>query len=86
MKTYVKPAMMALSISANDQLCGGCDIGTRGNLHYKDLDDKFGDGDGTLTEQEAKNHGLFGTLEDCDMGVENYCKFTANDNRALFTS
>lgn len=86
MKTYVKPAMMALSISANDQLCGGCDIGTRGNLHYKDLDDKFGDGDGTLTEQEAKNHGLFGALENCDVDVGNYCKFTANDDRALFTS
>ena len=87
MKHYQKPAMLALSLSANDMLCSGtCDIKTRDNPEYSDLDKLWGDGNGLFTEEEARSKGLFGLTEECDFGLDNYCKYTANDNMALFTS
>ena len=86
MKEYKKPAMMALSISANDQLCGSCDIGTRNNPEYSDLDAKFGNRDGLFDQTDVDSFGLFGSGEDCDFECTGYCKFTANDNQSLFTS
>lgn len=86
MKEYKKPVMMALSISANDQLCGGCQIGTRNNPDYIDLDSIIGDGDGLFTDDEAKAAGMFGTDEQCENPYDKYCKFTSNGNLALFTS
>lgn len=86
MKEYKKPAMLALSISANDQLCGGCQIGTRNNPEYMDIASVIGNGDDLLTEEEAKEAGMFGTAEGCANPYDKYCKFTSNGDLALFTS
>ena len=86
MKKYQKPAMLELSITANNQLCGGCEIGTRNDPRYKDLDSIVGNNDGLFTEKEAEAIGLFGTNEGCEKPYEQYCKFTSNGNLSLFTS
>lgn len=67
MKTYVKPAMTALSISANDMLCSGsCKVQTRFD---KDLSSKLegffpgSNNDGVFTPEEAGN--AFASTESC---------------------
>lgn len=87
MKKYQKPAMLELSITANDQLCGGCEIGTRNDPRYRDLDLILGyNKDGVFTKEEAEEIGMFGKDEDCENPYDLYCKFTSNGNLALFTS
>ena len=89
MKTYEKPRLMFLSLNGNDQLCGTC-AKKNGQLLYQDpsgypanaFDMLFstqgkGNYDGTLTREEANQ--LFGNDEDCEVGVDNYCKFNAGD-------
>ena len=91
MKAYVKPAMTALSISANDQLCGSCTFSTREN---KDIFSIYlnipkaewnDDGDGILEPGES---AIFGPGEDCHFEYEGYCKHAAVQNKLIqvFTS
>lgn len=84
MKQYTKPAMMVLSLSANDMLCSGCVV--------KLMNDDFGqillgsfdsNKDGRLTWEDFSPN-LFGAGEQCtdtptDPLLEAYCKFTSND-------
>ncbi len=88
MKTYEKPKLMVLSISANDALCTGCSIRTRGDASWSIFDPNW---DGVLTRDEANNVGLFGSNEDesggsCSAVVEGYCKFNGTDPALVFTS
>lgn len=92
MKTYVKPAMMALSISANDMLCSGsCTVQTRFD---KDLSSKLegffpeSNKDGVFTPDEAGE--AFSGEDSCNVKFDynNYCKYTAAEQglTQLFTS
>lgn len=88
MKEYKKPAMMALSLSANDALCSTCTIKTR----FPELDGiadwlnkMYGGEDNLLTPTDK----YFAMTENCEEKVDfdDYCKFTTNDTGAtLFTS
>ena len=84
MKTYQKPVLVALSLNANDRLCGECAAHNASILLYKDptgdvaryFDLLAGGGDGTLTKGELER--LFSSAEDgCSTLAENYCKFTS---------
>ena len=93
MKAYVKPAMMALSISANDMLCTSCTVKTRENKVLSGmLDDHFNtDGsDGIFSEAEADSVGAFGPAGDCEnpMQMYEYCKYTATESnyQSIFNS
>lgn len=88
MKTYVKPAMMALSISANDMLCTSCDIKTRDSEDYfiGILTKKYGGSDGLLDPSD----NVFTSEENCtnmadDLLPDTYCKFSAVGGM-IFTS
>lgn len=80
MKEYTKPAMMALSISANDMLCGcgqplkGTDFGTiMLQWHDKNEDGRLDDGDFAP--------GTFGAEVECTVQPEDfavYCKYSAS--------
>lgn len=91
MKAYVKPAMMALSISANDQLCGSCTFSTRENqdkflIYLGDSVAKWNDdGDEILEPGES---AIFGHGEDCDLEYVGYCKHAAvkTGSQQVFTS
>lgn len=94
MKTYVKPAMMALSISANDMLCGNCTKPTRNdmdwilaldglNLGKGEIWVKDNNNDGAISESETN---LFAAGDDCQVTYENYCKFSGADDVKVFTS
>lgn len=87
MKEYKKPAMMALSLSANDSLCV-CDIKTRYSNDYfiKILTEKFGGSDSLLdpsdnvfTSEESCANFLDGAI------IDGYCKFNA-EGGVIFTS
>ena len=94
MKVYQKPAMLVLSISANDMLCGNCTAKTRID---KDLNSalqaffnvKGGwtdeNGDGIVGDGETN---LFDDTASCGSYYEGYCKFTGAENglQQLFTS
>lgn len=91
MKQYTKPAMMVLSLSANDMLCSGCVV--------KLMDDDFGQillgsgfdttGDGRITWEDFSPN-LFGAGElQCsatDPLLEAYCKFTSNNGATAIWS
>mgnify|MGYP001042229617 CR=1 FL=1 len=94
MKAYVKPAMMALSISANDMLCGSCSYSTRENKDtlgvYQGMqgvvwDDKNGDG-----VIDPKESNIFGQSDECGYKTDGlYCKYTSADisgYQQVFTS
>lgn len=84
MKAYVKPAMMALSISANDMLCGSCSYSTRENKDYlatykglKGVEWDDTNGDGVIGRNESN---LFGQSDDCDYKIAGmYCKYASAD-------
>lgn len=95
MKEYKKPAMMALSISANDALCYGCSAKTRFDTDLSTLLEieilgKYDDG--FFTWDEAASVGAFASATDSCSKIEvdfsQYCKFTAADEglTQLFTS
>lgn len=94
MKAYVKPAMMALSISANDMLCSGdCTAKTRIDTDLSSTLEKYFFGsvnDGVFTPEEAGN--VFASSTDtCTEffdGVVKYCKYNAASEgmSQLFTS
>lgn len=92
MKTYVKPAMMALSISANDMLCSGtCEVKTRDSTDsfIQSLNKMWGAG-GENNDILDPGDRVFGNATDCDPEriLEGYCKYTASDDSLiqLFTS
>ena len=84
MKTYQKPVLVALSLNANDRLCGECHDNGANILLYQNptgsfaqyLDLLVGNSfDGVLTREELDN--LFGPGEGCSTLADNYCKFTS---------
>ncbi len=88
MKLYEKPRLMVLSISANDMLCSGCSICTRGDYYWDPFDLNH---DGVLTHAEATSQGLFGSSDgensdSCSVPVDGYCKFNGTDPALVFTS
>ena len=88
MKTYTKPSMMVLSISANDPLCLGCAVTTRNNPDVSNpLEISFGNYDGVpgfFSPEDADAAGLFGLNENCEAKTELYCKMMSAST--LFTS
>ena len=84
MKTYQKPVLVALSLNANDRLCGECTDHNASILLYQDptgffaqyLDLLVGNSvDGVLTREELEN--LFGPGENCRVEADGYCKFSS---------
>lgn len=86
MKSYEKPRLMVLSVSANDALCGSCTKGTRYDPIFQQIAPNYGNRDNVLEE----NEGLFGGVGDCTIPSEydGYCKFTSVENgmTKIFTS
>lgn len=84
MKKYTKPALMTLSISANDMLCSGCGANPIKGTWVGDTLLEWGfdrNGDGKV-EWNDFGANAFGTSEACEeppFGLENYCKHTMND-------
>lgn len=85
MKVYEKPKLMVLSVSANDVLCSGCAIGTRGDEDWLDFDL---DHDNLFTKADADQLKMFGTDDgaQCTTKVYGYCKFNSVNAELLFTS
>lgn len=92
MKTYVKPAMMALSISANDALCA-CTIKPEDQV-FQDIIAFHGivdlNSDDKITGSDFADGLYFTTAEascgnDYKINIEGYCKFTGSSN-VLFGS
>lgn len=92
MKAYVKPAMMALSISANDALCA-CTIKPEDQM-FQDIINDWGivdlNSDNKITGRDFADGLYFTTAEEsCGNGykinIEGYCKFTGSSN-VLFGS
>ena len=94
MKKYQKPAMLALSLSANDNLCGTCSYSTRENKDslyvvglIPEVDWVDGNNDGVIGPGESN---LFANqLDTCVIDYGEYCKFTAADeigSQTVFTS
>lgn len=96
MKQYQKPRLVALSLSANDMLCGGCTAQTRFDSGLSSIFENAFPGsvnaDGFFTKEEADEIGLFASSADtCSTEAGNmfqYCKFSAADNgyMTIFTS
>lgn len=81
MKTYEKPTLTLLIVSANDTLCSGCDKKTRFDPVFNQFDDN---GNGIF---DPGDHA-FSSAEECDDVYDyiGYCKFTGADGMQLFTS
>lgn len=93
MKQYQKPALYALSLSANDALCawGTCSAKTRFDDALNSwLIIMFGDDDKDGLFEPSDGGNAFAAADHCSEEVvyENYCKFTAADSglTQLFTS
>lgn len=92
MKEYTKPAMMALSLSANDMLCSGtCTVKTKTDSEFLDLIKSpiagWGDnGNGYYDKDDSAK--IFSTGDGCSTPYEKYCKFSGADEglSQLFTS
>lgn len=86
MKPYVKPKLIALSLSGNERLCGDCADKGAGTLLYDDpglsffIQGVYGVGDGDPTSEKSDFSGVFGTNEGvCTRRqINGYCKFTYN--------
>ena len=89
MKTYTKPSMMVLSISANDPLCSGCNFKTRGNALSDVWEGMYATDengivkDGVFTYEEALSANLFDEGS-CENQLIGYCKMQFGD--IIFTS
>lgn len=81
MKTYEKPKLMVLSVSANDALCA-CVASTRNDAFFQQFDSN---NDGRITLDEVNNSGYFGSGGECNISYEKYCKHTP-DGLTLFSS
>lgn len=91
MKAYVKPAMMALSISANDMLCGSCTAKTREDSELNAelqlfLSNHWTDTNNDNIVQENEATALFGLNEDCQCSYKDYCKYNGAQTSILFSS
>lgn len=90
MKTYEKPKLMVLSISANDALCSTCTLKTRieGDVSGTLLDLVGGDKNGNGIFDRGDTENYFASTEACQdqLNVTGYCKFTTADGQMLFTS
>lgn len=88
MKIYEKPRLMVLSVSANDALCTGCAVKTRGDALFNMLDQTpgYGDGNGIFNSADP----LFSEADtNCTAHSDSYtqyCKFTGAESQRLFTS
>ena len=82
MKKYTKPALMALSISANDMLCSGCgadparDNGIGAILLGNGFDSN-GDGIVDWSDFGEKDFGQPEACKNQAPGLESYCKHTS---------
>lgn len=92
MKTYTKPRMLTLSLSANDMLCLGCSAQTRfdqnlSNLLFVLAGISDQNANGIFDKEDAAKVSLFSTTDGCEnkLDYQGYCKFTA-DSTVLFTS
>lgn len=86
MKEYKKPAMMALSLSANDMLCGDCNVKTRftDDPFIKKWTEDFGAG-GNVPGVLDPGDNVFGAGEDCSIELDTYCKYGPT-GQIIFTS
>ena len=82
MKTYEKPKLMVLSISANDTLCSGCETKTKGNANFTGMFDK--DGNGFFDENDFVYLAPSFTEDACEKPYQGYCKFSGSN--PIFTS
>ena len=80
MKEYRKPAMMALSISANDMLCSGCPEGNRlKDPVFQDMLKPFyqdANNDGKIDQGEVGNDFVQDACTQTREEFEIYCKHT----------
>lgn len=91
MKAYVKPAMMALSISANDMLCGSCTAKTRENPELNEglkwfLGTEWNDKNSDDIVQDGETSVLFDSDDSCSKSYEGYCKYNGAQTSILFSS
>ena len=93
MKHYQKPAMLALSLSANDMLCSGCGTKTKSNTVLSNILDELCKTDATdnfFSKKEADSVNAFAPSEESCTGIKitynNYCKFTSAGTLQLFNS
>ena len=87
MKEYKKPAMMALSLSANDMLCGDCNVKTRftEDPFILKLAAEWGKG-GNIPDILDPGDNVFGTGETgCSIELDTYCKYGPT-GQIIFTS
>lgn len=91
MKAYVKPAMMALSISANDMLCGSCTAKTRENSELNEglqwfLGTDWNDKNSDKIVQDGETSALFDSDDSCLKSYKGYCKYAGAQTSMLFSS
>lgn len=88
MKTYEKPVLMALSLNANDQLCGTCADNGASILLYSDsttaglilrMLNRTPEYDGIAGISRGDFAGIFGTEDFCATPSDQYCKFTGSN-------
>ena len=96
MKAYQKPAMLVLSLSANDMLCSGtCTVKTKTDAEFKDFINSPLSGwqdnnkNGYFDSGDSANY--FSSGDGCgssDVEYIKYCKFSGADEglTQLFTS
>ena len=91
MKTYERPKLMVLSISASEALCSTCTAKTRNNNDITALLNGLGiydtDNNGAINRYETGNY-FADNEKDCTdlVGIDLYCKFTTESGAMLFTS
>ncbi len=81
MKIYEKPKLMVLSVSANDALCA-CAATVRNDPFFSPFDTN---NDGKLDSGEIEASGYFGSIDECQIKYDRYCKHTP-DGLTLFNS
>lgn len=91
MKAYVKPAMMALSISANDMLCGSCTAKTREDSDLNEglkwfLGTDWNDKNSDNIVQDGETSVLFDFEDSCSRPYNGYCKYAGAQTSMLFSS
>ena len=92
MKKYMKPTLMALSISANDQLCSGCGTATKTDSWFFDFinlpESGWEDTNKNGYYDDGDNATVFNDGTACDLPAIGYCKYTAADDglQQIFTS
>ncbi len=89
MKPYEKPRLVAISLSANDRLCGDCvsqgGVALAGNEMFAQQIliaagrfDLIADG-----VDKSDFNSFFGSGEDCMNELESYCKFSSNNGQVV---